>query len=96
MINTGTGLGITGSGADIWGTLDEFHFAYQTLTGNGELIARVTALTNTNLNAKAGVMVRESLSANARYGFMMMTPTVNGSAFQRRLTTGVGRAEQQQ
>lgn len=86
--DNGSSLSVTGSGADIWGTLDEFHFAYRTLTGDGELIARVTSLTNTNANAKAGVMLRETLTANSRYALMMMTPGANGGAFQRRTTTG--------
>lgn len=86
--DNGTSLSVTGSGADIWNSADEFHFAYRTLIGDGELIARVTSLTNTDPNAKAGVMVRESLAANARFGMMIMTPGSNGAAFQRRSTTG--------
>jgi fibronectin type 3 domain-containing protein/glucose/arabinose dehydrogenase len=86
--DNGSSLSVTGSGADIWNTADEFHFAYRTLIGDGELIARVVSLTNTDPNAKAGVMVRESLAANSRFGMMIMTPGSNGAAFQRRSTTG--------
>ncbi|MBN8281007.1 MAG: VCBS repeat-containing protein, partial [Gammaproteobacteria bacterium] len=86
--DNGTSLAVTGSGADIWNSADEFHFAYRTLIGDGELIARVVSLTNTDPNAKAGVMIRESLAANARFGMMVMTPGANGAAFQRRSTTG--------
>ena len=57
---------VNGGGVDIWGTSDQFRFVYQQLTGNGEIIARVTSLTNTDPWAKAGVMVREDLTANAR------------------------------
>jgi hypothetical protein len=51
---------MTGSGADIWGTADQFHFAYKTLTGDGSIIARIDSITNTDSWAKAGVMIRET------------------------------------
>ncbi|MEO7385403.1 MAG: fibronectin type III domain-containing protein, partial [Gammaproteobacteria bacterium] len=86
--DNGTSLSVAGSGADIWGTVDEFQFGYRTLIGDGELIARITSLTNTNLNAKAGVMLRESLNANSRFAYMTMTPGSNGASFQYRLSTG--------
>ena len=34
---------VKGSGDDIWGTSDSFHFAWRTMTGDGEIRARVTA-----------------------------------------------------
>jgi hypothetical protein len=40
---------------DIWGKADGFHFAYQALEGDGQIVARVTAVQNTNPHAKAGV-----------------------------------------
>lgn len=54
-------------GADIPGsTADAFHFAYQTLQGNGEIIARIDRVTGTDDNAKAGVMIRETLDPSSR------------------------------
>ena len=47
---------LTGSGADIWGGADQFHFAYKEVTGSATIIARIDSLTNTNPFAKAGVM----------------------------------------
>ena len=35
---------LTGAGADIWGTADAFHFTYQRLTGDGEIVARVATV----------------------------------------------------
>ena len=35
--DNGASLSITGSGADIWGTADEFQFAYRPLTGDGDV-----------------------------------------------------------
>ena len=32
---------LKGSGADIWGTSDQFRFVYQSLNGNGTIVARV-------------------------------------------------------
>jgi glucose/arabinose dehydrogenase len=78
---------VRGSGGDIWGTADAFHFSYSAMTGDGEIRARVTAVQNTNSWAKAGVMMREGLNANARNLFMLVSPS-QGTAFQRRLTAG--------
>jgi len=64
---------LTGSGADIWGTADAFQFAYQSLNGDGTLVARVTSLDYTHFWAKTGVMIRESLNANARHAMVTLT-----------------------
>ena len=78
---------LNGSGADIWGRVDAFRFAYQSLNGDGTITARIRSLGNTNSWAKAGVMIRESLDANARHATVAITPT-NGLVFQRRTWTG--------
>ena len=78
---------VKGSGADIWGTADEFRFVYQTLNGDGQITARVTGVQNTTAWAKAGVMIRETLDANSKHAMMVLTPG-NGLAFQRRISTG--------
>jgi regulation of enolase protein 1 (concanavalin A-like superfamily) len=82
---TGT-FTIRAAGADIWGTSDQFHFVYRTLSGDGEIVARVGSLTNTQGWAKAGVMIRESLTAGSRYALTMVSAT-NGAGFQQRVTT---------
>ena len=84
--NSGT-FTLNASGADIWGSSDEFHFAYETMTGDGSITARVATVTNTNAWTKAGVMMRDSLAANAMHASMFVTPG-KGLAFQRRTTTG--------
>ncbi len=78
---------VQASGADIWGTADEGHFVYQPLTGDGEMVARVASLQNTNAWAKAGVMFRASTAANSQQVFMLVSPT-SGISLQRRLATG--------
>jgi regulation of enolase protein 1 (concanavalin A-like superfamily) len=78
---------INGSGADIWGTADEFRYVYQNVSGDVTITARVASVQNTNAWAKAGVMVRESLVAGSKHAMSVITPS-NGTSFQRRLTTG--------
>ncbi|MBN1766314.1 MAG: DUF5110 domain-containing protein [Sedimentisphaerales bacterium] len=58
---------VTGSGADIEDSADEFQFAYRQITGNCEITARVVSQQNTNDWAKAGVMIRETLAAGSRH-----------------------------
>jgi hypothetical protein len=58
---------MTGSGTDIEGTADEFHFAYKTLTGVGSIQAQVLSVDNTHVWAKAGVMIRETLEHDDRW-----------------------------
>jgi len=79
---------MNGLGADIWGTADQFRFAHKTLTGNGTIVARVNSVHNSNVWAKAGVMIRQSTNAGAVHSFMCITPggasAGNGASFQRR------------
>jgi fibronectin type 3 domain-containing protein len=85
--DNGSAMTITGSGADIWSTADEFHYAYKQLTGDGTLVARVTNVTNGNVWSKVGLMVRESLAANSRHGTVYIS-SGKGSSFQYRVNNG--------
>lgn len=77
---------IKGSGYDIWNKTDEFHFVYKQLSGDAVVIVKVDSLTNTNSYAKAGVMIRESLSAGSRNAFLAVTPS-KGIKLQYRTST---------
>jgi hypothetical protein len=67
---------VKGDGADIANPADAFHFYYAGMfSGNGEIIARVLSVQNTDPGAKAGIMIRETLAANARQVFMSLTPS---------------------
>jgi hypothetical protein len=56
---------ITGHGSDIWGTRDQFHFAYRTMTGDWRVSSDVAWVGKPANNwAKVGVMIRAS-NANA-------------------------------
>jgi N-acetylneuraminic acid mutarotase len=83
----GNAFTVAGSGSDIWGTQDEFHFVYQTLECDGELITQIASQTNTNAWAKAGLMMRNSLAANSALAMVIATPS-NGVNFQYRTTAG--------
>ena len=78
---------VAGGGGDIWNRTDQFHFASESFSGNGTIIAHVTSVQNTNGWAKAGVMFRDSSAANAMYAYVMVTPG-NGVSFQYRSATG--------
>jgi len=78
---------LMGSGVDIWGTSDSFQFAYRRMTGDGSVTARVVSQQSTDTWAKAGVMIRDGLGADARHVFVGVTPTM-GVAFHTRTTTG--------
>ena len=78
---------IKGAGADVWGSNDAFQFAYQQLTGDGTIIARVASMSNNAAWVKAGVMIRATLTANSAHAFMLESFS-KGLAFQRRVATG--------
>jgi regulation of enolase protein 1 (concanavalin A-like superfamily) len=78
---------LQGAGAGIAGSADACQFVYQPASGDCDVIVRVQSLTNTGSNAKAGVMIRESLGANAMEAGVWVTPA-SGIQFTRRTTTG--------
>jgi regulation of enolase protein 1 (concanavalin A-like superfamily) len=77
---------MTAGGADIWGTSDEFHFAYKPLSGAGSLTVRVVSLTNTHNWAKAGVMIRETLAADSVHTMVCFNPEGRIEFLQRTAT----------
>ena len=87
VIDRGSYVSIEASGADIWNTADAFHFLNREWAGDGSIVARVDSLENTNAWAKAGVMVRESLSPGSKQVTLVATPG-KGLAMQYRPTTG--------
>jgi len=74
---------MSAEGADIWGSADQFHFAWQELTGVAEIIAKVESVENTNGWAKAGIMIRDTLEPDSAFAMMAVTPG-NGVWFGRR------------
>ncbi len=67
---------VVGCGTNIWGaTGDSCHFTYQALTGDCAIIAKVESVQNTHASARAGVMIRTSLSTGAPRAWMAVTPS---------------------
>ncbi len=65
---------VAGAGGDIWGPTDAFRYVSQTTPGDVQITARVTAIQNTNQWAKAGVMLRQSLTATSPHLLLDVTP----------------------
>jgi RHS repeat-associated protein len=77
---------VSGAGADIWDNGgsdpdDQFQTAYQTLTGDGSIIAKVKSQTNTDDWAKAGITLKTSPQGLSDYVNIHTTPA-NGIRFQ--------------
>jgi len=78
---------VTGEGSDIGGQADAFHYVFQPLRGDGELTARVLAMSAADAWAKAGIMIRETLDTRSKYAMSGVTGT-HGTLFQGRVETG--------
>jgi len=89
---------MTAAGEDIWNVPDfpgagagdyhdEFHYAWKSLSGIGSIVAKVESMTNTNVWAKAGVMIRETPDANSPNFMVAVTPG-SGVTAQYRGTPG--------
>jgi len=78
-----------GTGVGLVSTADGFQYAYQTLNGNGTIIARVANVDNTSVNALAGVTIRETTAADSRQVSVAHTYGAGPKLFWRS-TTGSG------
>jgi regulation of enolase protein 1 (concanavalin A-like superfamily) len=58
---------ITGSGVNIWGKHDQFHYVWREMTGNFTVTATMRFLGQGAEHRKAGIMVRQSPDADATY-----------------------------
>jgi beta-galactosidase len=63
---------ISGSGADIWNSADAFQFVYTyvPISTNCDIRARVSSVQNTSGNAKAALMIRETLDPGSRHALV--------------------------
>jgi len=66
---------------------DSFHFVYKQLSGPGSITVKVESVTETSTSAKAGVMIRETLTADSKYAMTFARPD-GGVRFRRRTETG--------
>ena len=65
---------VSGQGAGIGGPTDSFNYAYTQVTGDFTLVARLASVAGANLN-HTGLMMRESLNANATAVIMVLGST---------------------
>jgi hypothetical protein len=83
---------VTGSGSDIWGTVDGFEFYYQTLTGNGTIVGQLTSMpsgSGISSGAKAGLMMRNDLTSGSANAFVELMGTFGQRFSVRQLLNGV-------
>ncbi len=86
----GTEYVIRGSGVDVWGTADSFHYAFSEI--EGPFIIRGGAFIDpgesSNAWVKGGLMIRNNLSAASSYGYLLVR-TDYQMASQSRPSQGV-------
>jgi hypothetical protein len=70
----GTTWTVSGGGSDIWSNPDQFQYAYQSVSGDVTLVARVTSVQDTSYWAKAGVMFRDGTGSDAPYVAVFENP----------------------
>jgi TolB protein len=58
---------ITGSGTDIWGKADQFHYVWREMSGNFAVTATAKFLTDGIAHRKAVIMLRKSLDADSPF-----------------------------
>lgn len=78
---------VGGAGTDIWGERDEFYYFYTPLQGDGALSVKLHDFAAVHEWSKAGVMLRDGLSPDAR-NVLIHISGQNGSVMQARLTPG--------
>ncbi len=83
---------MTAAGADIWGTADEFRYAWKQLSGDGSITATVESVLwvpGSNDWTKAGVMIRGTLDAGSPNAFVALSSgSGDGATFQWRNSAG--------
>jgi regulation of enolase protein 1 (concanavalin A-like superfamily) len=83
---SGATFNVEGAGTRVGLVADQFYYVHQRITGDVTIIARVASIEYTHRSAKAGVMVRESLTSSSRHAFALVTPA-RGIGFHRRTST---------
>jgi hypothetical protein len=78
---------VEGSGSDIYNTADQFRYVYQSGSSNCSMVAEINSVSNTDANAKGGVMIRETLNADSTFALAMVNPG-GGVQFIWRSSTG--------
>ena len=82
---------IQGTG-NVSGTSDNFYYVYQPFSGDGEFYYRLDSLTTDNLNAIAGLMLREDLSPNCPFAYLHLSGSEEAAFRRRYYTNGLSMA----
>jgi hypothetical protein len=84
------GLYTVAGAGNISGSSDNLQFLYQTLSGDGEILGRITSVQGSGGGTGGiGAMIRESLTSGSSYAYMGIVPG-GGFRSQRRSSTGGG------
>lgn len=89
-IDVADGIYMTGSGSGIKGTGDNFFFASQSQTGDGEVVARIDRGSGNPTDAKCGLMLRSTLAGNSAHASVFDGGSTSLSQFQWRTSAGGG------
>src|SRR5712672_1445949 len=85
---------VKASGQWIWSTADGMHFVYQPLSGDGTIVARVLTAQGSTY-PEAGVMIRESLTADSAHAYVAYEPYPGPSIYAySRPATGASTSSQ--
>merc|ERR1711982_256056 len=72
-----------GSGYDIWGKSDQFHFVNFPTSGNFEVQLKVDSFDYVHPWQKGGLMIRDTLDANSAHGSVFLTGNQRLGTFWR-------------
>jgi regulation of enolase protein 1 (concanavalin A-like superfamily) len=85
---------VKASGQWIWSTADGMHFAYQPLSGDATIVARVVSVQGSTY-PEAGVMIRETLATGSTHAYVTYEPYPGPSIyFYDRPSTNTSTASQ--
>ena len=70
---------VRGAGLNMDGEADAFHYVFKPVTGDSEIVAEVVSIHYTHPNAKAGLMMRESLNEYSRNVTLALTAERGGA-----------------
>ncbi|WP_370085273.1 PQQ-dependent sugar dehydrogenase [Streptacidiphilus sp. MAP12-16] len=68
-----------GGGADVYAANDQFHYTYQSLVGDGTIVARVRYQSDSSDWAKAGLMVKQNTTAGSAFVDALVAPDVSAT-----------------
>ena len=68
---------MTARSDNIEDTSDSFHYVYKQLSGTGSIVVKLESVTETSTSAKAGVMIRETLTPGSKHAMVFSRPDGN-------------------